>query len=166
MIDIPGIYVGRFKDDPNQSTMLTQIGDTPAYTDDNWANVESTGTIWRYSSEAGEWVDTGLEEILVEEVSGTKEIVAEGTVPWKLQGLKVYGKSTQASTTGAQLFPMAEDSYSSSGLTATKQSDGSYLVNGTPAEAYSTVYYNDGVILEPGKYYISSNVSTQVLYAQ
>lgn len=98
MIDIPGIYVGRFKDDPNQSTMLMKIGDTPAYTDDNWANVESTGTIWRYSSEAGEWVDTGLEEILVEEVSGTKEIVAEGTVPWKLQGLNVYGKSTQDGT--------------------------------------------------------------------
>lgn len=104
MIDIPGIYVGRFKDDPNQSTMFMQIGDTPTYTDDNWANVESTGTIWRYNAKAGEWVDTGLEEILVEEVSGTKEIVAEGTVPWKLQGLNVYGKSTQASTTGAQLF--------------------------------------------------------------
>ena len=104
MIDIPGIYVGRFKDDPNQSTMLMQTNDTPTYTDDNWANVESTGTIWRYSSEAGEWIDTGLEEILVEEVSGTKEIVAEGTVPWKLQGLKVYGKSTQQTTTGAQLF--------------------------------------------------------------
>ena len=92
MIDIPGIYVGRFKDDPNQSPMLMQIGNTPAYTDDNWANVESTGTIWRYNAKAGEWVDTGLEEILVEEVSGTKEIVAEGTVPWKLQGLNVYGK--------------------------------------------------------------------------
>ena len=98
MIDIPGIYVGRFKDDPNQSTMLMKNGDTPTYTDDNWANVESTGTIWRYSSEAGEWIDTGLEEILVEEVTGTKEIVAEGTVPWKLQGLKVYGKSTQDGT--------------------------------------------------------------------
>ena len=24
MIDIPGIYVGRFKDDPNQSPMLIQ----------------------------------------------------------------------------------------------------------------------------------------------
>ena len=166
MIDIPGIYVGRFNTDPNQSTMLMETNDTPTYTDDNWANVESTGTIWRYSSEAGEWVDTGLEEILVEEISGTKEIVAEGTVPWKLQGLNVYGKSTQASTTGAQLFPMAEDSYSSTGLTATKQSDGSYLVNGTPTEAYETLYYNDSVILEPGKYYISSNVSTQVLYAQ
>ena len=98
MIDIPGIYVGRFKDDPNQSTMFMKIGDTPTYTDDNWANVESTGTIWRYSSEAGEWIDTGLEEILVEEVSGTKEIVAEGTVLWKLQGLNVYGKSTQDGT--------------------------------------------------------------------
>ena len=98
MIDIPGIYVGRFKDDPNQSTMLMKNGDTPTYTDDNWANVESTGTIWRYSSEAGGWIDTGLEEILVEEISGTKEIVAEGTVPWKLQGLNVYGKSTQDGT--------------------------------------------------------------------
>lgn len=107
MIDIPGIYVGRFKDDPNQSTMLMQIGDTPTYTDDNWANVESTGTIWRYNAKAGEWVDTGLEEILVEEVSGTKEIVAEGTVPWKLQGLNVYGKSTQVTTTGAQLFDIS-----------------------------------------------------------
>ena len=109
MIDIPGIYVGRFKDDPNQSTMLMQTNDTPTYTDDNWANVESTGTIWRYSSEAGEWIDTGLEEILVEEVSGTKEIVAEGTVPWKLQGLNVYGKSTQASTTGAQLLDISNE---------------------------------------------------------
>ena len=109
MIDIPGIYVGRFKDDPNQTIMLMKNGDTPAYTDDNWANVESTGTIWRYSSEAGEWVDTGLEEILVEEVSGTKQIVAEGTVPWKLQGLKVYGKSTQASTTGAQLLDISNE---------------------------------------------------------
>ena len=98
MIDIPGIYVGRFKDDPNQSTMLMKNGDTPTYTDDNWANVESTGTIWRYNAKAGEWIDTGLEEILVEEISGTKEIVAEGTVPWKLQGLNVYGKSTQDGT--------------------------------------------------------------------
>lgn len=107
MIDIPGIYVGRFKTDPNNRPALMTRAASPTYTNDNWANVESTGTIWRYSSETGEWVDTGLEEILVEEVTGTKEIVAEGTVPWNLQGLKVYGKSTQVSTTGAQLFDVS-----------------------------------------------------------
>lgn len=107
MIDIPGIYVGRFKDNPNNRPALMTRANIPTYTNDNWANVESTGTIWRYNAETGEWVDTGLEEILVEEVSGTKQIVAEGTVPWKLQGLNVYGKSTQASTTGAQLFDIS-----------------------------------------------------------
>lgn len=98
MIDIPGIYVGRFKEDPNNRPALMTRAAAPTYTDDNWANVESTGTIWRYNAETGEWVDTGLEEILVEEVTGTKAIVAEGTVPWNLQGLKVYGKSTQDDT--------------------------------------------------------------------
>lgn len=104
MIDIPGVYVGRFKTDPNNRPALMTRANVSTYTDDNWANVESTGTIWRYNAKTGEWVDTGLEEILVEEVTGTKEIVAEGTVPWNLQGLNVYGKSTQVSTTGAQLF--------------------------------------------------------------
>ena len=88
------------------------------------------------------------------------------SVAWAMQGLSVHGKSTQQTTTGAQLFPMAADSYSTGGLTATKQSDGSYLVNGTPTATYTAVYYNDSLILEPGEYYISSDVSTQVLYAQ
>lgn len=98
MIDIPGVYVGRFKDNPNNKSKVMTRGSVPTYTNDNWANVESTGTIWRYNAKTGEWVDTGLEEILVEEISGTKEIVAEGTVPWNLQGLNVYGKSTQDGT--------------------------------------------------------------------
>lgn len=109
MIDIPGIYVGRFKTDPNNRPALMTRAAAPTYTNDNWANVESTGTIWRYNAETGEWVDTGLEEILVEEVSGTKEIVAEGTVPWNLQGLSVYGKSTQQTTTGAQLLNISSE---------------------------------------------------------
>lgn len=45
MIDIPGVYVGRFKTDPNNRPDLMTRAATPTYTDDNWANVESTGTI-------------------------------------------------------------------------------------------------------------------------
>lgn len=142
MVDIPGIYVGRFKDDPNQSTMLMKNGDTPTYTDDNWANVESTGTIWRYSSEAGEWIDTGLEEILVEEVAGTKQIIAEGTVPWKLQGLNVYGKSTQVTTTGAQLFD------------ASTASDDTWLIPGSGVvESAFTFWTSDYIPVTNGSAY-------------
>lgn len=154
MIDIPGIYVGRFKDDPNQSTMLMKNGDTPTYTDDNWANVESTGTIWRYNAETGEWIDTGLEEILVEEVNGTKEIVAEGTVPWKLQGLNVYGKSTQASTTGAQLFDISQATPAGSAYGLTTAIDGEEIkitgiVSNTPADThrieFAILYYPENL---------------------
>lgn len=162
MIDIPGIYVGRFKDDPNQSTMLMQIGDTPAYTDDNWANVESTGTIWRYNAKAGEWVDTGLEEILVEEVSGTKEIVAEGTVPWKLQGLNVYGKSMQQTTTGRNLLPWTPfETVTRDGVTYECISDGVIRVTGTAtANSDSPTMDMTGLLLAPGTYcMISSDIN-------
>lgn len=150
MIDIPGIYVGRFKDDPNQSPMLMQTNDTPTYTDDNWANVESTGTIWRYSSKVGEWVDTGLEEILVEEVSGTKEIVAEGTVLWKLQGLKVCGKSTQQTTTGAQLFDMK-----------TALSDTWIIQNSGETETAKGYWTSDYTPVREGSYYLSYKGSSR-----
>lgn len=128
MIDIPGIYVGRFKTDPNNRPALMTRAAAPTYTNDNWANVESTGTIWRYNAETGEWVDTGLEEILVEEVSGTKEIVAEGTVPWNLQGLSVYGKSTQQTTTGAQLFDISQASPARSAYGLQAKISGEYVV--------------------------------------
>lgn len=157
MIDIPGIYVGRFKDDPNQNTMLMQIGDTPTYTDDNWANVESTGTIWRYDSKTGEWVDTGLEEVLVEEVTGTKEVIAEGTVPWNLQGLSVYGKSTQQTTTGAQLIPfeIGQEIISTSGLIkCIAKNDGFHIDIKTSVIPHSShdIYFvgNDNSISETG----------------
>lgn len=154
MIDIPGVYVGRFKDNPNNRHTYSSHQSGPTYTDDNWANVESTGTIWRYSSEAGEWVDTGLEEILVEEVSGTKQIVAEGTVPWNLQGLNVYGKSMQASTTGAQLFDISQATPAGSAYGLTTAIDGEEIkitgiVSNAPAGTnrleFAMLYYPENL---------------------
>lgn len=40
MIDIPGIYVGRFKDNPNNKSKVMTRRSVPTYTDDNWANVD------------------------------------------------------------------------------------------------------------------------------
>ena len=55
----------------------------------------------------------------VNNVAKGNPAVCEDSVEWGLQGLKVYGKSTQATTTGAQLFDIAsietDKSYGSTG---------------------------------------------------
>lgn len=54
MIDIPGVYVGRFKTDPNNQPALMTRANVPTYTNDNWANVESTGTfVMRWTLRTG-----------------------------------------------------------------------------------------------------------------
>lgn len=82
--------------------------------------------------------------------------VCENSVAWGLQGLKVYGKSTQTSN---QLLPLTEDTYTTGGLTATLQGDGSLVVNGTPQSApINLVFFS--LNLEPGTYYVSGGVPT------
>ena len=44
----------------------------------------------------------------ISEVEGQNLITIEDSVEWPLQGLKVYGKSTQVTTTGAQLFDITK----------------------------------------------------------
>lgn len=82
--------------------------------------------------------------------------VYNNSVEWPLQGLKVYGKSTQISS---QLLPLTESSYSSNGLTATLQEDGSLIVNGTPTTVPSNVIYIP-LNLSPGDYYIAGGENT------
>ena len=82
--------------------------------------------------------------------------VCENSVAWGLQGLKVYGMSTQASN---QLLPLTEDTYTTGGLTATLQGDGSLVVNGTPQSVpINLVFFT--LNLEPGTYYVSGGVPT------
>ena len=79
------------------------------------------------------------------------------SVEWPLQGLKVYGKSTQERTTGAQLFPINKAA-SENGFTVTHNEDGTINITGTPLARYSNIMVSS-VTLQPGTYYLSSNGS-------
>lgn len=93
---------------------------------------------------------------VTETVTGNPAVLHNSLGGKKLQGLKVYGKSTQASN---QLLPLTEDTYTIGGLTATLQDDGSLVVNGTPQSVpINLVFF--ALNLEPGTYYVSGGVPT------
>ena len=79
------------------------------------------------------------------------------SVEWSLQGLKVYGKSTQVTTTGAQLFRI-DLAASSQGMTVTHNEDGTINVTGTPNAQYENIL-NFQTTLPAGTYYLSTNGS-------
>lgn len=82
----------------------------------------------------------------------TANDAAEGRPFW---GLRVFGKSTQRTTTGAQLLSIKqEDVANKDGLSAKVNVDGGITVTGTPDKRYATIYGKD-IILSPGKYYLN-----------
>lgn len=63
-------------------------------------------------------------------VSGNPVVLEDcGKAP--LQGLTVYGKSTQVTTTGAQLFVSKKSQESNVGMTLTQKDDGGWHLEGT-----------------------------------
>lgn len=88
--------------------------------------------------------------------SGNPVNITDG-VEWPLQGLKVYGKSTQVTTTGAQLFRI-DLAASSQGMTVTHNEDGTINVTGTPKAQYENIL-NFQTTLPAGTYYLSGNGS-------
>ena len=93
---------------------------------------------------------------VTETVTGNPAVLHNSLGGEKLQGLKVYGKSTQASN---QLLPLTEDTYTIGGLTATLQDDGSLVVNGTPQSVPINLVFL-ALNLVPGTYYVSGGVPT------
>lgn len=68
---------------------------------------------------------------------------------------KIFGKTVQRTTTGAQLIPLLpENLVASDGLTGVINSDGTLTVTGTPVKQYSAVFRKE-ISLTPGNYYIS-----------
>ena len=82
----------------------------------------------------------------------TADDAAEGR---PFRGLRVFGKSTQRTMTGAQLLSIKqEDVANKDGLSAKVNVDGGITVTGTPDKQYATIYGKD-IILSPGKYYLN-----------
>ena len=73
----------------------------------------------------------------------------------KVQDMKVFGKSEQNKTTGAQLLPITGESYTGNGVTLKRNMDGSYTPSGTPLKQYVPVVEFDDIKLSPGTYFVS-----------
>ena len=78
----------------------------------------------------------------IPEVSGENLIQIKDSVEWPLQGLKVYGKSTQVTTTGASLANPADFSTDDKFIYLFQQNP--FEIK--PGESYSFTFYNDDTV--------------------
>lgn len=84
--------------------------------------------------------------------------VCEDSVEWPLQGLKVYGKSTQVVSTGAQLLPTKQiEERTVNGVIFSPVGNGAYHVYGTVTANADGVSYENTFDLLPGTYTMSVN---------
>lgn len=76
-----------------------------------------------------------------------------------LTEFNMYGRSEQTSTTGAQLLPLTNETYTGNNVTLTKNADGSYTPSGTPINKYEPVIRFNDFKLKPGIYSVSGSTA-------
>lgn len=103
---------------------------------------------------------------IIQTASG-ESVVAQDSSADPLRGLRVFGKTEQVTTTGAQLFDITGSNVTQSmGMTTTINNDGSLTVNGTPTSQYSAAAYKT-FTLDAGTYYVSGGENKSgCVYAQ
>lgn len=118
-----------------------------------------------YVPETEQYIEKSINEntqkapAIVEKASGEMLNVTDSS-DLKPKRLKVFGKSEQLKTTGAQLFDANKlESKQSDGITITNNGDGSFTINGT-STGYPGTSYNTA--LENGMYYISTKDEVDV----
>lgn len=88
-------------------------------------------------------------DAIICEAEGTT-IVATDSSDAGFEGLSLYGKSKQGSTTGAQLLDLSNGiSRTGDGVTFTNNGDGSYKMSGTAAGSVGNVWFLGGWGIEP-----------------
>ncbi len=94
------------------------------------------------------------QNILVGSETGSRVCVTDAFEA-PLEGLVLYGKSTQVTTTGAQLLDLQNMPLkTSTGAKISRLDDGGFIINGTPAAEYEQ-YISAEISLSAGTYYIS-----------
>ena len=98
---------------------------------------EKTETAISDLQDATEEAINSLAAIGVIEDTKSGEVVSiSDSAAYKMQGLRLYGKSRQATTTGAQLLDIREEIASSSAsITATTDGTGAVIINGTAGDS-------------------------------
>lgn len=101
------------------------------------------------------WAEkSGFEDV---DVAGEPPLTLENAIGKPLKGLRIYGKSTQVTTTGAQLLNLKDECIiARDGVTIKILDNGCLFVNGTPLYTYMGVY-SEKLALSPGKYHFSGN---------
>lgn len=93
-----------------------------------------------------------LHSNIVCEASG-KMITLSDSAEAPLQGLRIFGKTEQATTTGKNLFDAQKYSSTPAGIEYTKKDDGSITINGTATATSQYIFHP--FYLEPGEYIFS-----------
>ena len=101
-----------------------------------------------------------VDRLAIKQTATGSTIHVSDAADWQLQDLKMYGETTQKTTTGKNLYPRLFEGQSTtrSGLTYEYQKDGGLRIYGT-----STVQYNNvtllNILLKAGTYYVSGGVA-------
>lgn len=153
MEKFPKTYIGRYP--TPMSLMRIRSSST-----DKWAFIEETNTIWAQNKN-GEWIDTGKAFIRTDTFKGNP-LIADGTINWEMQGLKIFGKSKQASTTGEQLLKLPEQVVATR---CTYTTDGTEItMDATGADAYVGTIQNVSVAVDPIRSFIVDVSGKSTIY--
>ena len=111
---------------------------------------------------------TKNEAVISPKIDGdqTRIVRINNAIADSIENVKLYGKTTQFTTTGKNLIPCCTvgNAINNNGLTATFDETGC-VVSGTPTADWASIYYSTTVGLSPGTYYISGGAANHI-YAQ
>ena len=160
----PGINVGDPPVEPTPSAyerVLAMIQSLPEVENRAEAVINDLDNAFRG---VAQYLPVGMGNVVTAELDGTDSelvSVADAFKNGKLLGAKVYGKSTQESTTGAQLLNVNRTLVNRSGVNFTPNADGSCTLNGTCTKTDFFGITNDTATLLPeGDYIISCDDSS------